>query len=80
MNGKVVVLVRPVEEIVAEYPGKWMVIELADDGARGKLLVSADEMADPAIKKSIDEAFGRGRSVAVRYSGNIIPEGVTVVV
>ena len=79
MRGKVVFLMRPVEAILGEHPGKWVVLIISPDQKMGQFVASADSIMDSSIQEAISRERSAGRATALLYSGDLIPAGSVVI-
>ncbi len=76
---KVISMSRSFSAIEADHPDQWIVIQIEDARReRGHFVCAASEMNAPEIAAAIRQVHTRGRDVALRYSGNFIPEGTIV--
>ena len=79
MRGRVVFLMRPLEEVLAEHPGKWVVLVISPDQRMGQFVAEADSIMDSALQEAISRERSAGRAMALLYSGDLIPAGSVVI-
>lgn len=79
-RGRVIYLMRPIDEILAEHPGKWIVVVPSEDQRFGRFVAEGDVVDSPTIRDAVGSERRSGNPTAILYSGNLIPEGSVIVV
>jgi hypothetical protein len=79
MPRSVLILWRPIKDILTQYPDQWVVLRLEPgDDQRGQYVLAVSAIADPRVGDAVARERDGGYRTAILFTGQFAPADTIV--